>query len=68
MEKSLDVLAAMEHVMNQHHVVVLNGIEDDVIARCEAPQFGGQIQTLPLSRAMYNQMSSSWASAGKERR
>ncbi|MGD1074414.1 MAG: hypothetical protein ABSB15_30275 [Bryobacteraceae bacterium] len=37
--KTLNVPAAIEHVMDQNHVVILNRIEDHVIARCEAPQF-----------------------------
>jgi hypothetical protein len=32
---------------NQHQVVTLNRIENDVITRCEAPQLREQIRTLP---------------------
>jgi hypothetical protein len=96
MEKRLNVLAAVEHVVNENHVVVvLNRIQDDVVAaaklRRSADKSGRRrpmrgcvassqnrslmfcviraaVSTLPLSRAMYNHMSSSRASAWKERR
>jgi hypothetical protein len=40
---------------NQHYVIILNGIEDNVIARCEAPQFRGQIRTAPPHARVFSQ-------------
>jgi hypothetical protein len=40
MKKRFDVLAAMEHERDQHYVIILNPVNDDVVAPGKASQSG----------------------------
>lgn len=41
-----DLLAAVQHVMNVYCVIVLDGMEDDVVACGKTPKFRGQVRAL----------------------